>query len=87
MRSAVAAFVHATLKYSQKVPCEKSGTFWFPRMDSMIQVSFISSCTALQYETGMKFFHRAVPKLHDVKNSLKFCYFIIETSNKIHINQ
>ena len=53
----------------------------------MIQVPFNSSCAALQYETGMKFFHRAVPKLHAVKNSIKFCYFIIETLNKIRINQ
>ena len=34
MRSAATAFVHATLKRSQKVPRVKSGTFWFPRMDS-----------------------------------------------------
>ena len=53
----------------------------------MIQVPFSSSCAALQYETGMKVFHRAVPKLHAVKNSIKVCYFIIETLNKIRINQ
>ena len=29
----------------------------------MIQASFNSSCTALQYKTGTKFFHRAVPVL------------------------
>ena len=34
MSSAAIAFVHATLKRSQKVPRAKSGTFWFPRMDS-----------------------------------------------------
>ena len=34
MSSAATAFVHATLKRSQKVPRAKSGTFWFPRMDS-----------------------------------------------------
>ena len=34
MSSAATAFVHATLKRSQKVPRVKSGTFWFPRMDS-----------------------------------------------------
>ena len=34
MSSAATAFVHATLKHSQKVPRAKSGTFWFPRMDS-----------------------------------------------------
>ena len=34
MSSAATAFVHATRKRSQKVPRAKSGTFWFPRMDS-----------------------------------------------------
>ena len=51
MSSAATAFVHATLKRSQKVPRAKSGTFgslgWIP----MIQVPFHSSCVALQYKT------------------------------------
>ena len=34
MTSAASAFVHATRKRSQKVPRAKSGTFWFPWMDS-----------------------------------------------------
>ena len=34
MSSAATAFVHATLKHSQKVPRAKSGMFWFPVMDS-----------------------------------------------------
>ena len=34
MSSAASAFVHATRKRSQKVPRAKSGTFWFPWMDS-----------------------------------------------------
>ena len=34
MSSAATAFVHVTLKRSQKVPRAKSGTFWFPKMDS-----------------------------------------------------
>ena len=42
---------------------------WIP----MIQVPFNSSCVALQYKTGTKFFHRAVPKVHAVKNSINFC--------------
>ena len=36
MSSAVTAFVHATRKRSQKVPRAKSGTFWFPWMDSHV---------------------------------------------------
>ena len=87
MSSAATAFVHATLKCSQKcltLKVARLGSLgWIPT----IQVPFNSSCTALQYETGTKFFHRAVPKLHAVKNSIKFCYFIIETLNKIRINQ
>ena len=73
MSSAATAFVHATLKRSQKVPRVKVARFgslgWIP----MIQVPFCSSCIALQYKTGTKFFHRAVPKLHAVKNSINFC--------------
>ena len=37
---------------------------WIP----MIQEPFNSSCVALQYKTGMKFFHRVVPELHGIKN-------------------
>jgi hypothetical protein len=37
---------------------------WIP----MIQPPFNSSCAALQYETGTKFFHRAVPEIHDIEN-------------------
>ena len=82
MSSAATAFMHATLKRSQKV-----ARFGSPGWIPMIQASFNCSCTALQYKTGTKFFHRAVPKLHAVTNSIKFCYFIIETLNKIRINQ
>ena len=82
MSSAVTTFVHATLKRSQKVA--RFGSLgWIP----MIQVPFHSSCVALQYETRTKFFRRAVPKLYAVKNSINFCYFTIETLNKIRINQ
>ena len=34
----------------------------------MIQAPFNSSCTALQYETGMKFFHWVVLELHGIEN-------------------
>ena len=71
MSSAAMAFVHAVCKRSQKCLAQKVIRFgslgWIP----MIQVPFNCSCVALQYETGMKFFHRAVPELHAVKNSTK----------------
>ena len=61
MSSVATTFVHAILMPSQEVA--RFGSLgWIP----MIQVPFNSSCTALQYETGMKFFHRAIPKLHAV---------------------
>ena len=65
MSSAATAFVHATLMCSQKVPRAKSGTFRFGSLGwiPMIQVPFYSSGVALQYKTGTKFFHRAVPKV------------------------
>ena len=62
MSSAASAFVHATRKRSQKV-VRFGSPGWIP----MIQAPFNSSCVALQYETGTKFFHRAVPMLHAVK--------------------
>ena len=34
----------------------------------MIQAAFNTSCVALQYKTGMEFFHLAVPELHGIKN-------------------
>ena len=52
MNSAATAFVHATLKRSQKV-AHFGSLGWIP----MIQVPFCSSCIALQYKTGTKFFH------------------------------
>ena len=55
MSSAATAFVHATLKRSQKVPRAKVARFgsleWIP----IVQVPFQSSCVALQYKTGTKF--------------------------------
>ena len=74
MSSAATAFVQATRKHSQKVPRTKSGTFWFPGSLGwipMFPAPFNSSCAALQRETETKFFHRAVSKLHAVKNSAK----------------
>ena len=46
MSSAASDFVHATRKRSQKVPRAKSGTFWFPWMDSHDSAPFNSSCVA-----------------------------------------
>ena len=72
MSSAAIAFVHAVCKRSQKCLAQKVVRFgslgWIP----MIQVPFNSSCVALQYETGTKFFHRAVPELHGIKKSENF---------------
>ena len=71
MSSVVIAFVHAVCKRSQKRLAQKVVRFSSLGWILMIQVPFNSSCVALQYETGMKFFHRAVPELHTVKNSTK----------------
>ena len=71
MSSAVIAFVHAVCKRSQKCLAQKVVRFGSLGWISMIQVPFNSSCVALQYETGTKFFHRAVPELHAVKNIIK----------------
>ena len=80
MSSTASASVHAICKRSQKCLAQKVGHLgslgWIP----MIQVPINSPCVALQYETGTKFFHRAIPELHAIKNSTKIvvspCTFI-----------
>ena len=52
MSSTASAFVHATRKHSKKV-VRFGSPGWIP----MIQAPFHSSCVALQYKTGTKFFH------------------------------
>ena len=76
MSSAAIAFVHAVCKRSQKCLAQKVVCFgslgWIP----MIQVPFNSSCVALQYKTGTKFFNGAVPELYGIKNqkiSVQLC--------------
>ena len=71
MSSAVNVFVHAIHKRPQKCLAQKVGNFGSLRPVPMIQQPFCSSCVALQYEPGTKFFHRAVPELHAVKISAK----------------
>ena len=47
---------------------QKVGHLGSPGLIPMIQAPFYSSCDAVQYKTRTKFFHRAVPELHDIKN-------------------
>ena len=68
MGSAVNVFVHAIRKRSKKCLAQKVVRFGSPGWIPMIQAPFCSSCVALQYEPGTKFFHRAVPELHVDKN-------------------
>ena len=63
MSSATNVFVHAVRKHSQKV-----GHLGLLGLIPMIQPPFCSSCVALQYEPGMKYFHQTVPELCDIKN-------------------
>ena len=60
MTSMVIRFVHAICKRSQKwyILVHWDQFPWFKR----------SSCIALEYELGMKFFHWVVVELHAVKN-------------------
>ena len=61
-------FMSSTASAHKKCLAQKVARFgslgWIP----IIQTPFNSSCAALQYETGMKFFHRAVPEIHDIEN-------------------
>ena len=69
MSSVVNGFVHAICKRSQKCLTQKVARFGSLGPIPMIQPPFNSSCVALQYEPGTKFFHRAVPELHGLQNS------------------
>ena len=71
MSSTVNVFVHALRKRLQKCLAQKVGNFGSLRPIPMIQQPFCSSYVALQYEPGIKFFYRAVPKSHASKNSAK----------------
>ena len=57
MCSMAIASLHATRKHSQKVPHAKVVRFGSLGQTPMIQVPFNSSHVALQYKTGMKYFH------------------------------
>ena len=75
MSSAVNVFVHAIRKRSQKVPrVKKIVRFGSLGPIPMIPPPFCSSCVALQYETGTKLFHRAIPELCAVKFSTKISF-------------
>ena len=53
----------------------QSGMFLFPWMDSHDSSTIqYSSCVAVQYNTGTKFFHRVVPKLHATKHNAKIVF-------------
>ena len=69
MSSAVNVFVHALCKRLQKCLAQEVGNFGSLGPIPMIQQPFCSSCVALQYEPGTKFFHRAVPELHGIQKS------------------
>ena len=56
MSSVVTGFVHAIRKPLRKVPRAKSGMFWFLGPISMFKHAFYSSCPALSYEPGTKFY-------------------------------
>ena len=53
----------------------------------MIQAPLNSSCVALEYKTGTKFFHRAVPKLHAVTNSTKITILLCTFTMTLNIVQ
>ena len=69
MSSAVNVFVRAIRKRSKKCLAQKVDNLGSLGPIPMIQPPFNSSCVALQYEPGTKFFHRAVPELHCHKKS------------------
>ena len=79
MSSAVNVFVHAIRTHSKKCLAQKVARFgslgWIP----MIQAPLDSSRVVLQYETGNKFFHRAVPEIQAGKNCANFTFLRMQT--------
>ena len=57
MSSAVNVFVHAIRKRPKKCLAQKVGHLGLLHPIPMIQAPLDSSCVALQYEPGTKFFH------------------------------
>ena len=69
MSFAVNAFVHAICKCSRMTLVQK--VVHFPlRLIPMIQLPLDSTCVALQYEPGTKFFHGVVPKICGIQNQV-----------------
>ena len=61
--SVVNIFVHAICKHSKKYFVQKVAHFGSLGPIPVIQPPFNSSCVALQYEPGIKFFHRMIISL------------------------
>ena len=57
MSSTVAVFVHAIRKRSQKYLAQKVARFGSLGPIPMFKYALCSSCPALQYEPGTKFYH------------------------------
>ena len=83
MSSMVNVFVHAICKRLKKCLAQKVDNLGSLGPIPMIQPPFNSACVALQYESGTKFFYRAVPELHAVQVSAKnhFQYVILSTKD------
>ena len=88
MSSVATTFVLATLKYSLTNSASHKKWHVFP-YDGFPRFKYHSIALVLLYNNirlerrfSIKWF-----KLHAVKNSINFCYFTIETLNKIRINQ
>ena len=74
MSSAVNIFVHAI--HLKKCLAQKVGNLGSLGLIPMIQLPFNSTCVALQYEPGTKFFYQAVPELHALEYSAKKSFSI-----------
>ena len=68
MSSVVNVFVHAIHRRSKKFLAQKVGHLGSLGPIPMIQPPLDSSWVALQFEPGTKFFHQAVPEMHNIKN-------------------
>ena len=68
MNFTVNVFVHAIHKRPKKCFVQKVGHLGLLHPIPMIQAPLDSSCIALQYEPGTKFFYQAVPEIHASKN-------------------
>ena len=76
-------FVHAiSVNAHKKYLAQKVARLGFLRPIPMFKHAFCSSCPALQYVSGITFYHQTVPEIHGIENQPNFsttmlCLYVV----------